>query len=58
MNYIIESGCMVTVTDNGWSNNIMAINYIKHFNKYTEPIGDYRLLILLLLLLLFFNKCM
>jgi hypothetical protein len=24
----------------------MAINYIKHFNKHTEPIGDYRLLIL------------
>ncbi len=46
MNYIIESGCTIAVTDNRWSNNMMAINYIKHFNKYTEPIGDYRLLIL------------
>ena len=46
MSYIIELGCTVTVTDNGWSNNIIAINYIKHFNKHTEPIGDYRLLIL------------
>jgi hypothetical protein len=46
MSYIIESGCTVTVTDNEWSNDMMAMNYIKYFNKYTEPIGDYRLLIL------------
>jgi hypothetical protein len=46
MNYIIESDCTITITDNGWFNNIMAMNYIKHFNKHTEPIGDYRLLIL------------
>ena len=46
ISYIIESGCMIAVTDNGWFNNMMVMNYIKHFNKYTESIGDYRLLIL------------
>jgi hypothetical protein len=46
INYIIESDYTIAVTDNGWSNDIMAMNYIKHFNKHTEPIGDYRLLIL------------
>jgi DDE superfamily endonuclease len=25
---------------------MIAMNYIKHFNKHTEPIEDYRLLIL------------
>jgi hypothetical protein len=43
---IVESGCTLAVTDNGWSNDSMAMNYIKHFNDLTEPIGDYRLLIL------------
>jgi hypothetical protein len=46
INYIIESDCTVAVTDNGWFNDMMVMNYIKYFNKYTEPIGDYRLLIL------------
>jgi DDE superfamily endonuclease len=46
MKLIIELGCTLVVTDNGWSNNFMAMNYIKHFNDLTEPIGDYRLLIL------------
>jgi hypothetical protein len=46
MSYITESGYTIAVTDNGWFNDIMAMNYIKHFNKYTEPIRDYRLLIL------------
>ena len=46
MSFIVESGCTIAVTDNGWSNDMMAMSYIKHFNKHTEPIGDYRLLIL------------
>jgi hypothetical protein len=46
MKFIIELGCTLAVTDNGWFNNFMAMNYIKHFNDLTEPIGDYRLLIL------------
>jgi DDE superfamily endonuclease len=49
MELIVESGCTLAVTDNGWSNDSMAMNYIKHFNDSshsTEPIGDYRLLIL------------
>jgi hypothetical protein len=43
---IVESGCTLAVTDNGWFNDSMIMNYIKHFNNLTEPIGDYRLLIL------------
>jgi hypothetical protein len=43
---IIESGCTLAVTHNGWSNDEMAMAYIKHFNKHTEPIGEFRLLIL------------
>jgi hypothetical protein len=46
MNYIIESDYTIAVTDNRWFNDIIAMNYIKYFNKYTESIGDYRLLIL------------
>jgi hypothetical protein len=43
---IVESGCTLAVTHNGWSNDEMAMAYIKHFNKHTEPIGEFRLLIL------------
>jgi len=46
MEYIIESGCTCAVTPNGWFNHDIAMAYIKYFNKYTEPIGEYRLLIL------------
>jgi hypothetical protein len=43
---IIESGCTLAVTHNEWSNDEIAMAYIKHFNKYTELIGEFRLLIL------------
>ena len=47
INYIIESGCTIVVTDNRWFNDIIVINYIKHFNKYTKEkrVGEWRLLI-------------
>src|SRR6266536_1392094 len=46
MKYIIKSGCICAVTPNEWSNHDMTMTYIKHFNKHTELIGEYRLLIL------------
>ncbi len=46
MDYVVESGCTIAVTDNGWFNDLKVMNYIKHFDRYTELIGDYRLLVL------------
>ncbi len=46
MKYIVKSGYICVVTPNEWSHHDMAMAYIKYFNKYTELIGEYRLLIL------------
>ncbi len=33
-------------SDNGWSNDEIGLEWLKHFNKYTRPVGAYRLLVL------------
>ena len=39
---------MIQVSDSGWTNSDIAVNWLKHFNQYTEPRlqGIYCLLIL------------
>ena len=39
---------VIQVSDLGWTNSDIAVNWLKHFNQYTEPRlqGSYRLLIL------------
>jgi hypothetical protein len=46
MKAMIKSGAILATTHNGWSNNEMALEYLKHFHRHARPIGVYRLLIL------------
>jgi hypothetical protein len=41
-------GIKLVVSDNGWTNNALGLEWLKHFNKYTRDrvVGTYRLLIL------------
>jgi hypothetical protein len=41
-------GIKLEVSDNGWTNNTLGLEWIKHFNKHTRDrvVGTYRLLIL------------
>jgi DDE superfamily endonuclease len=43
---MIKSGATLAITYNGWSNNEMALKYLKHFHRHARPIGVFRLLIL------------
>ena len=43
---IIKSGATLAVTYNKQSNNVIAIEYLEHFHRYTRPIRAFRLLIL------------
>jgi hypothetical protein len=38
----------LSVSENGWTNNILGLEWLKHFNAYTkaQQVGAYRLLIL------------
>jgi hypothetical protein len=38
----------VSVSDNGWTNNVLSLEWLKHFNAHTKErtVGAYRLLIL------------
>ena len=44
-NLIWRSRATLTCNDNGWSNNEIGFEWLKHFNKYTRPVGSHRLLI-------------
>jgi hypothetical protein len=46
MKAMIKSGATLATTHNGWSNDEMALEYLKHFHRHARPIGVYRLLIL------------
>jgi hypothetical protein len=46
MEAIVKSGATLAVTHNGWSNDEMALEYLKHFHRHTRPVGIFRLLIL------------
>jgi hypothetical protein len=46
MEVMIKSGATLITTHNGWSNDEMALEYLKHFHRHARPIGIYRLLIL------------
>ncbi len=46
MKIMVKSGATLAATYNGWSNDEMALEYLKHFYKYARPIGVFRLLIL------------
>jgi hypothetical protein len=43
---ILKSGATLAYSHNGWSNDVIALEYLKHFHKYAKPIRVYRLLIL------------
>ena len=43
---MVKLGATLVVTYNGWFNDEIVMAYIKHFNKHTELIGEFRLLIL------------
>ncbi len=52
--YILEDMCQLfgdsratlAVSDNGWTNDELGVEWLRHFNRYTPSIGAYRLLIL------------
>ena len=46
MEIMVKSGAILAVTHNGWSNDEMALEYLKYFYRYARPIGVFRLLIL------------
>ena len=46
MKAIVKSEATLAATYNDWSNNDMAIEYFKHFNRHARPIGIYKLLLL------------
>ncbi len=46
MEAMVKLGATLAVTYNGWSNDEMALEYLKHFYRYARPIEVFRLLIL------------
>jgi hypothetical protein len=43
---MFKSGATLACSHNGWSNDVIAFEYFKHFYKHVKPIGVYRLLVL------------
>ncbi len=43
---IHHSRATLACSNNGWSNDEIGLEWLKHFNKHTRPVGAYRLLIL------------
>ena len=41
---------MITISENGWTNNELGVKWLHHFNRHTKPkdgtVGEYRLLII------------
>src|SRR6266498_878648 len=46
MEVMVKSGATLAATHNGWSNDEMALEYLKRFYRHARPIGAFRLLIL------------
>ena len=44
----LPSDWVISVSDNGWTNNELGLEWLKHFDGYTKKrtIGSYRLLII------------
>jgi hypothetical protein len=43
---MLKLGATLACLHNGWSNDVIALEYLKYFYKHVKPIGVYRLLIL------------
>jgi hypothetical protein len=43
---MLKSGATLACSHNEWSNDVIALEYLKHFHKHAKPIGVYRLLVL------------
>jgi hypothetical protein len=43
---MLKSGATLAYSHNRWSNDVIALEYLKHFHKHAKPIRIYRLLIL------------
>jgi hypothetical protein len=43
---ILKLGATLAYSHNEWSNNVIALEYLKHFHKHVKPIRVYRLLVL------------
>ncbi len=41
-----DSRAILAVSDNGWTNDELGVEWLRHFNRYTPLIETYRLLIL------------
>jgi DDE superfamily endonuclease len=46
MKAMVKSKATLAVTHNKWSNDEMALEYLKHFHRHARPVGVFRLLIL------------
>lgn len=48
INSQIDNRTAIRVSENGWTDSRIALDWLEHFNKYTQPqtVGEYRLLIL------------
>jgi hypothetical protein len=46
MEAMVKLGATLAVTYNGWFNDEMALEYLKHFHRHARPVGVFRLLIL------------
>jgi hypothetical protein len=44
----IPHNWVITVSENGWTNNELGLKWLKHFDEHTETrtVGSYRLLVL------------
>jgi hypothetical protein len=43
---MLKLGATLACSHNGWFNDVIAFEYLKHFHKHAKPIGVYRLLVL------------
>jgi hypothetical protein len=43
---MLKLGATLACLHNRWSNDVIALEYFKHFHKHAKPIGVYRLLVL------------
>jgi hypothetical protein len=39
---MLKSRATLACSHNGWSNDVIALEYLKHFHKHAKPIGVYR----------------
>jgi hypothetical protein len=43
---MLKSGATLACSHNEWFNDVIALEYFKHFHKHAKPIRVYRLLVL------------